>query len=724
MRKVLAATTTCLMVLFGIVSSFAQSGKFDVRIKLKNSDCVAKKITIQVQVKAHDAASTFKMGDANFRFDFDPLVVKNPKNISQENFSNVAPSNDLNYTAHTLTGTQVTPDGTKGIVSLNVLYSGSNAGAKLVSSTDYMTVACIQFDIVSTTGCVNFRWHTDNATIDFPITGMNEIVETSADPYDYNNPVVAAGGVFESLNQCIAPLCSAPAVDAIRDVFTTNINTAFTGNALSNDSPTTGLTVKTATLGTPLHGSISMSSTGIFTYTPSTGYVGKDSVLYEACNASNVCDNAYIVINVTGPAPTAVRDPYSLAANTSVSGNILTNDTPTGGLTVKISPFPTPLHGSLTLSTNGAFTYTPQAGYVGKDSIQYQACNGNNVCATAYAVFTVTGPTPLAVRDTYSTTDGVPVSGNVITNDIGVTTVKISPLPMPLHGGITLSTSGAFTYTPTAGYVGKDSILYQSCNGANQCSQAYAVFTITGIPNPNVQVDLSLTKTVNQKKAAIGDIITYTITVKNEGQNPATGVSIKDFMPAGVLYQTYATAFGNYNNTTGIWTIGNVAVNQTVTLLISVKALTQGTFFNRAEIWTCNEQDIDSEPANSPVIQNQSMAKSSRIAALPTNPLLEDDNGTACFYIPVEICDGSSDEYVISVPAGYSQIQWYKDDVAIAGATAATYTVSTPGKYTFTTFEGTCPAGGCCPAEFVIISCCKPNICVPYSVVKTKSGKK
>jgi hypothetical protein len=69
MRKVLAATTTCLMVLFGIVSSFAQSGKFDVRIKLKNSDCVAKKITIQVQVKAHDAASTFKMGDANFRFD-------------------------------------------------------------------------------------------------------------------------------------------------------------------------------------------------------------------------------------------------------------------------------------------------------------------------------------------------------------------------------------------------------------------------------------------------------------------------------------------------------------------------------------------------------------------------------------------------------------------------------------------------------------------------------
>jgi hypothetical protein len=186
MRKVLAATMTCLMVLFGIVSSFdiqAQNGKFDVRIRLKSSDCVTKKITIQVQVKAHDATSTFKMGDANFRFDYDPLVVKNPVNVLQENFSNVAPASDLNYVAQTLTGSNVTPDGTMGIVSLNVLYSGNNASAKLVSSTDYMTVACIQFDILNMTGCVNFRWHTDNVTVDFPVTGMNEIIETSADPY-------------------------------------------------------------------------------------------------------------------------------------------------------------------------------------------------------------------------------------------------------------------------------------------------------------------------------------------------------------------------------------------------------------------------------------------------------------------------------------------------------------------------------------------------------------
>jgi uncharacterized repeat protein (TIGR01451 family) len=714
MRKVLAATTTCLMVLFCIVSSLdlqAQNGKFDVKIKLKNSDCVAKKITIQVQVKAHDATSIFKMGDANYRFDYDPLVVKNPKNVSQENFSNVAPANDLNYVGQTLTGSKVTPDGKMGIVSLNVLYSGSNAGAKLVG-TDYVIVACIQFDIVNTTGCVNFRWHTDNATTDFPVTGMNEIIVLTPDPFDYTNPIVAAGGVFESLNQCIAPLCSAPAVDAVRDIFTTNINTPVSGNVLSNDSPTTGLTVNTNTLGTPLHGSISMSSTGAFTYTPSTGYVGKDSVYYEACNGSSVCDNAYIVINITGPNPVAVRDPYSLSVSTTVSGNILTNDTPSGGLTVKLSPFPTPMHGSLTLSTNGTFTYTPQIGYVGKDSVQYQACNGNNVCTTAYVVFTITGPMPLAVRDTYSTMMNTPIAGNnILSNDIGVTSVKIVPFPTPLHGSLTLSTNGTFTYTPISGYIGKDSIQYEACNTSAQCSKSWAVFTITG--TPNLTVDLSLTKSINQKKAVVGDVISYTITVKNEGQNLATGVSVKDLMPAGVLYQTNATSFGTYDNTTGIWTIGNVPVGQSVTLLITVKALYQGTFFNRAEIFTCNETDVDSKPGNTYTTNTTT-----------SNPLLEDDNAITCFYVPVEICDGSGDEYDISVPTGYSQIQWYKDNVAIVGATSSTLRVSTPGKYTFTTYEGTCPTGGCCPAEFVMISCCKSNVCVPYSVVKTKSAKK
>ncbi|MCU0471621.1 MAG: Ig-like domain-containing protein, partial [Arcicella sp.] len=366
------------------------------------------------------------------------------------------------------------------------------------------------------------------------------------------------------------------------------------------------------------------------------------------------------------------------------------------------------------LSSNGAFTYTPATGYVGKDSIQYEACNSASQCVKAWAVFTVTSPAPVANRDAYTTALNTPVSGNVLTNDTpaGTLTVKISPFPTPLHGSLTLSTNGAFTYTPVTGYVGKDSIQYEACNSASQCVKAWAVFTVTGGNNPNTEIDLSLTKVANKKKVAIGDIIIFTLSVKNEGTNLATGVSVKDFMPAGALYQTYATANGTYDNATGIWNIGSVPFGQTVTLNIAVKALAEGTYFNKAEIWTVNETDIDSKPANS------------QTTGQTSNPFLEDDYAIACFYVPVQICEGSGDAFVISVPTGYTNIQWYKDNVAIQGATASMLTVSTPGSYTFTSLEGTCPAGGCCPAEFISVNCCKPDICVPYTVLKTKSAKK
>jgi hypothetical protein len=56
--------------------------------------------------------------------------------------------------------------------------------------------------------------------------------------------------------------------------------------------------------------------------------------------------------------------------------------------------------------------------------------------------------------------------------------------------------------------------------------------------------------------------------------------------------------------------------------------------------------------------------------------------------------------------------------------TGNTITVNSLGVYTFTTFEGLCPATGCCPAEFVSGNCCKPAVCSPYIVMKSKSAKK
>jgi hypothetical protein len=49
-----------------------------------------------------------------------------------------------------------------------------------------------------------------------------------------------------------------------------------------------------------------------------------------------------------------------------------------------------PAHGALALSANGAFAYTPQAGYVGEDRFTYRAGNGQ-LSDVATVTITVTG---------------------------------------------------------------------------------------------------------------------------------------------------------------------------------------------------------------------------------------------------------------------------------------------------------------------------------------------
>src|SRR5262249_45305340 len=46
--------------------------------------------------------------------------------------------------------------------------------------------------------------------------------------------------------------------------------------------------------------------------------------------------------------------------------------------------------------------------------------------------------------------------------------------------------------------------------------------------------DLSVTKSVSNPTPNVGDTITYTVTITNNGPDPATGVRLTDLLPAGL----------------------------------------------------------------------------------------------------------------------------------------------------------------------------------------------
>src|SRR5690606_14623319 len=64
--------------------------------------------------------------------------------------------------------------------------------------------------------------------------------------------------------------------------------------------------------------------------------------------------------------------------------------------------------------------------------------------------------------------------------------------------------------------------------------------------------DLNITKTVSDDTPNVGDQITYTITVTNQGPNAATGVEVLDVLPAQVSYVSDDSG-GDYDENTGVW---------------------------------------------------------------------------------------------------------------------------------------------------------------------------
>jgi len=94
--------------------------------------------------------------------------------------------------------------------------------------------------------------------------------------------------------------------------------------------------------------------------------------------------------------------------------------------------------------------------------------------------------------------------------------------------------------------------------------------TITHIVNWCNSFKLALTKTADKELVSNGDIITYTIKVKNSGTGNAQNVNVSDQL-ASVLDFVSSTPSGVFDPNTGIWNVGTVNAQDSATLQVKVK---------------------------------------------------------------------------------------------------------------------------------------------------------
>ena len=102
--------------------------------------------------------------------------------------------------------------------------------------------------------------------------------------------------------------------------------------------------------------------------------------------------------------------------------------------------------------------------------------------------------------------------------------------------------------------------------------------------------DLAVAKTVNNATPFVGDTVTYTVTLANNGPNTATNVTVNDLLPADLTFVSATPSQGTYDNLIGVWNVGTLAMAAAPTLTIQALIANQNAVTNTATI-VGNEPD-------------------------------------------------------------------------------------------------------------------------------------
>lgn len=189
---------------------------------------------------------------------------------------------------------------------------------------------------------------------------------------------------------------------------------------LANDFDADGDPLTVSGVTPPANGTVSVSATGVVTYTPRTGFVGTDTFTYTASDGRGGTATGLVTVMVNGGTPPVVvpggpvvnGDSAFTQPGQAVTIPVLANDSDPAGGSLTITGVSQPARGTVVVNADGTITYTPAAGFRGVDGFSYTASNGGGLSGTARVQVTVgsNGPGP-ALPDVSAYAVGADTSG-------------------------------------------------------------------------------------------------------------------------------------------------------------------------------------------------------------------------------------------------------------------------------------------------------------------------
>jgi VCBS repeat-containing protein len=326
---------------------------------------------------------------------------------------------------------------------------------------------------------------------------------------------------------------------------------------LANDTDIDGDPLTATLVSDPAHGTVQFQTDGFFIYMPAGNFNGTDRFSYRVSDGALHSDEAVVTLTVKSVNDPPVVTPQSLTVNEDQGLTGFVSGTDPDGDALTYSKVGTvPLHGTVSVASDGAFTYTPNPDFFGTDSFRFRAYDGKGYSTNGTVSISV-----LRVNDAPSFMAG---TDQTVAEDSGAQSVPgwaaamsagpaneasqvLSFVVTNDNAGLfteqpAISPGGILTYTPdvNANGVANVTVVLRDNGGTARAGvntsapQSFLITltpvndepTASGLPDLTVDEDASdrvidLSQFFADVDLVYGDLLTYTVTASGSIPIPA-----------------------------------------------------------------------------------------------------------------------------------------------------------------------------------------------------------
>lgn len=311
----------------------------------------------------------------------------------------------------------------------------------------------------------------------------------------------------------------------------------------------------------PTHGDYEWQPPNTVVYTPTANYTGTDSFTFRSHDGQNFSNVSMITLTVSAvnDAPVALAQAISTTRNTNVSIPLVATDVESDTIAYSIAISPT--HGTLA-GDMANLLYTPDANFVGQDSVQFMATDALGAFSLATISITVnpSNTAPLAQAQELTTTADNALAINLGASDVDGDVLTYTLLSTPTHGTL-VGADAAWVYIAEVGFVGDDGLVFEVNDGALDSITATVQIHVAAPPNEASVVGLAYDDQNGNGQP-------------DEGEQGANNVQVSLVSSTGRVVRRATANFSGQTDDVGAWRFDGVPFGQ-YTLQMASNASTQ-----------------------------------------------------------------------------------------------------------------------------------------------------